>query len=426
MMNQTNQTLTGVGMDRRVVATHRLSARQRRVTIAALAIVLAAALIWHFLPASGSSNVVAANIEMGVVTRAPFEDYLPVRATVTPAATTIVGTVAGGQVERLMVQDGAMVAAGQSLATLNNPDLKLDVMTREADIASRLGDVSGQDLGLERNRLDRSAQLDQANYDLIKARRELGVRQQLRAKGLLAPAGVRSYEEEAAYQEKRVARLQAGEAAEAAISRAQEARLADTRARLSGSLSAVRSGLDSLTIRAPIGGRLTNFTIQPGQMLKAGDAAGQIDSEGSWKLVADVDEYYLGRIAPGQAATTGDGIKLTVTKVLPTVANGRFQAELAFKGQAPAGLNRGQTMDLRITLGATSSAVVAPVGGWLDSGGGNSVFVLDADGNHARRRPIRIGRRNPEQVEIIAGLSPGERIVISNTGSIAGDIINID
>ena len=425
-MTETSLPSTGATMDRRIVSTRRFSTRQRRIVIGMAAVAILVALLWRFMPANGSRDVASANIEVGAVTRAPFDDYLPVRATVTPAATTIVGTVAGGQVERLMVQDGAFVAAGQPLATLTNPELKLDVMTREADIASRMGDVSGQDLGLERNRLDRASQLDQATYDLLKARRELGVRQQLRAKGLLADAGVRSYAEEAAYQEKRVARLQAGEAKEAEITRTQEARLADTRARLAGNLDAVRSGLDALTIRAPIAGRLTNFTIQPGQTLKAGDVAGQVDSEGSWKLVADVDEYYLGRVAPGQAATTDDGAKLVVAKVLPTVASGRFQAELAFKSQAPAGLNRGQTMDLRVTLGATSSAIVAPVGGWLDSGGGDSVFVLDADGRHARRRLIRVGRRNPEQVEILSGLAPGDRIVISNTAAVTGDILNID
>jgi HlyD family secretion protein len=109
--------------------------------------------------------------------------------------------------------------------------------------------------------------------------------------------------------------------------------------------------------------------------------------------------------------------------VLPAVKDGRFQVELTFD-KAPTGLNRGQTIDIRITLGAASRTVVAPVGGWLEAGG-SSAFVLDADGAHARRRSVRIGRRNPEQVEILSGLNPGERIVTSNTSSVKGDILNI-
>ena len=412
----------GIGMDRRVARPARPWWR-RRATLIAVAAVIGAVLLWRLLPAAGSTDIAAGTIETGEVTRASFADYLPVRATVAPKVTTLVGVLAGGQVETLLVQDGAMVAAGQPLARLANPELRLEVLTREAQIAGQLGDVSGQDLSIERNRLDRAGQLAQANYDLIKARRELAIRQQLFDKGIVSDAGVRSFAEAAAYQEKRVAQLQSGGAAEARITALQESRLADTRSRLSGNLAMVRAGLDALVIRAPGGGRLTNFTLQPGQTLKPGDPAGQVDSEGAWKLQADVDEYYLGRVAVGQPATAG-GARATVSKVLPAVKDGRFRVELGFVGTAPAGLNRGQTIDIRITLGSTRPALVVPVGSWLDAGGA-SAFVLDADGAHARRRTIRTGRRNPEQVEILSGLAVGERLVTSNTSAVKGDILNI-
>lgn len=187
----------------------------------------------------------------------------------------------------------------------------------------------------------------------------------------------------------------------------------------------MRAGLDALVVRSPVGGRLTNFTLQPGQMLKPGDPAGQVDSEGSWKLAADVDEYYLGRVAVGQHAVADGGARLVVARVLPAVADGKFRVELTFDGAAPTGLNRGQTLDIRITLGSTRPALVTPVGGWLDAGGGASAFVLDADGRHARRRAVKVGRRNPEQAEILSGLAPGNRIVTSTTASVKGDILNI-
>ena len=413
----------GAAMDRRIERP-RAPWWRRRTTLIALAIALAAIAVWRMLPAAGSTDVAANDVETGAVARARFADYLPVRATVAPRLTTLVGVLSGGQVDRLLVQDGTMVAAGQPLATLANPTLKLDVLTREAQIASQLGSLAGDNLGIARNRLDRAGQIAQANYDLIKARRDLGIRQQLHDKGFLSDAGVKSYAEEAANQEKRLAQLQSGGAQEAAITATQGRRLDDTRARLERNLAAVRAGLDTLTIRAPAAGRLTNFTIQPGQALKPGDPAGQVDSEGSWKLTADVDEYYLGRVSVGQHASA-DGAALTVSKVLPAVKDGRFRVELTFDRAAPAGLNRGQTLDIRITLGSTAPALVAPVGGWLESGGGTSAFVLDPDGREARRRTIRTGRRNPEQVEILSGLQHGERIITSNTSSIKGDILNI-
>lgn len=413
MTTEPNNAQSGAAMDRRIV--RKGGAKRLRLIAVAVAVVFAGLLGWRLMPSGGSTDVAAADVETGQVTRAPFADYLPVRATIAPGVTTFVGTQSGGQVAELLVQDGARVAVGQALATLANPQLKLDILSREAEIAGRLGDVSGQDLTLERNRLDRASQTATTSYDLIKARRDLSIRQQLHDQGFVSDAGVASFAEEADYQRKRLAQLRAGKASEDQIAGLQASRLADTRARLVGTLNAVQAGLDALTIRAPVAGRLTNFTIQPGQMLKAGDPAGQIDSEDRWKLIADVDEYYLGRVAVGQQASSDGDLALVVTKVLPAVANGRFRIELGFRGNPPAGLNRGQTLDVRVTLGSTKPALLAPVGGWLDSGGGNSAFVIDADGHTARRRAVKTGRRNPESVEILSGLAPGDRVVTSNT-----------
>jgi len=450
----TTETAPGAAMDRRVERPKRVWWR-RRATWIAVALVFMGVALWRFLPAAGSTDIAADRIETGEVTRGAFDDYLPVRATVAPRLTTLVGVLAGGQVEQLLVQDGAMVAAGQPLATLANPELRLEVLTREAAIASQLGSIAGEGLGIERSRLDRSAQVAQAEYDLIKARRDLAIRQQLFDKGIVSEAGVAGYRAEAEYQTRRLAQLRAGTSTEARITATQGQRLADTQARLAGNLAAVRGGLSALTIRAPAAGRLTNFTLQPGQTLKAGDPAGQVDSEGSWKLEADVDEYYLGRVAVGQKARA-DGMAMTVSKVLPAVKDGRFRIELTFDGgagplpypathrryavggrvgeragTAPAqaakapNLHRGQTIDLRITLGAASRAVVAPVGGWLAADNGAFAFVVDADGSHATRRAVRVGRRNPEAVEILSGLNPGDRIVTSNLASVKGDTVNI-
>lgn len=410
-------------MDRRVEVPR--YGRRLRLGAGVALILVIALVLWWFIPATGSTDVAAADLETGAVNRASFEDFVPIRATVAPSITTLVGAVSGGQVAKLLVQDGVPVSAGQPLATLVNPTLKLDVLTREAEIASHLGTLSGDDLALERSRLDRASQTASASYDLIKARRELSIRQQLHDQGFVSDEGVKSYQEENEYRKMRLSQLRSGQAAEDRTAALQASRLAETRARLSGNLAAVRAGLDALIVRTPVAGRLTNFTVQPGQMLKAGDSVGQVDSEGSWKLVADIDEYYLGRVAVGQSAIGNAGAQLVVTKVLPAVTAGRFRIELSFRGTAPVGLNRGQTLDIRVTLGATQAATVAPFGGWLDSGGGTSAFVLDPDGRHARRRPVRMGRRNPEQVEVLSGLAPGDHIVTSNTASIKGDIINI-
>ncbi len=421
--NLSSPPLTGDAMDRAIPPKRRAWWLRRGIVIA-VAIILAAAALWAIVPASGSTDIRLDSIATGPVELASFEDYLPVRAEVAPAVTTLVGVMSGGQVEALLVEDGALVTQGQPLAQLANAELRLQVMTQEAQIASQLGGVASENLGIARSQADRKAQLSQAQYDLVKAQREYDARRQLHERGFLSDAGIQRYVTEVEFQLGRVDELKRGMVSEQRFTAAQGTMLDQTRDRLQTTLGALRASLDALTIRAPRSGRLTNFTLQPGQALAAGDPAGQIDSESEWKLVAEVDEFYLGRVRARQTGQTAEGAKLVVAKVLPTVSNGRFRVELAFEGPVKARLNRGQTLDVRIQLGAATRALVVPMGGWL-SAGGNNVFVLDTNRNQARRRTIGVGRRNPRQVEILSGLKPGEVIITSNLSQVEGDLLNI-
>jgi HlyD family secretion protein len=406
-------------MDRRIA---RPKGRRRLLWIGGgAAAVIALALAIVLLPPPGSLTVKPADIEIGEVKPAPFQDYLPVRAEVAPLRTVYLSAVSGGQVDKLLALDGAEVAAGTPLATLTNPQLELDVTSKEADIAGRLGDTSAQELALERSRLDSQKEISDTNYNLLKARHDLEVRQRLHDQGFVSDAEVKTYAADAAYYAARLDALKSGQTRETAIAAAQADQIAKTGQRLKGNLGVVESSLGALTLRAPTAGRLTGFTLQIGQTLKAGDVVGQIDSEGAYKLTADVDEFYLGRVASGQRASAdvdGRAYPLTVSRVLPQVTNGRFRAELTFEGGPPAGLRRGEAVDIRITLGETRTALVAPNGAWLDGSGGAYAFVVSPGGRRAERRTITVGRRNPEQVEITSGLRPGDRIV---TSSYAGD-----
>lgn len=397
----------------RPIARKWLGKRLRWLALA-LGVVALVGAIAYLLPARGALVVDAAAIDTGTVVRAPFQDYLPLRAEVVPLRSVVVSAVSGGSVAVLETQDGALVAAGAPLARLDNPTLRLEVAAREVEIASRLADVSGQELALRRNRADLDGGTAAAANEVLRAEHELGQRQTLFDKGIIAPAALEPYKREAQFRRERLAALRAGEGGERAVEGGQMARLAQTRALLEANLRAVRGELGALVLRAPVAGRLTGFALQPGQTVKPGDPLGQIDSEGAYRLICELDEFYLARLSPGQRATAGiDGTAatLTVARVLPQVVNGRFKVELTFTGAAPNGLRRGQAVDARVTLGGARAAVVAPTGAWLEAGG-TTAFVIDAP-NHAVRRAITVGRRTPEQVEVTGGLAPGERIVTS-------------
>jgi HlyD family secretion protein len=197
----------------------------------------------------------------------------------------------------------------------------------------------------------------------------------------------------------------------------QSGEIRQTLLQLEENLGAVRRSLEALEIRAPVAGRLTAFTLQPGQTVQAGQRVGQVDTEGAYKLIAQVDEFYLGRVGLGQPASAELGertYRLRVGRIFPQVTSGRFQIELEFTGDQPPELRRGQSLETEVTMGDTRPAMVLPNAAFLEATGGSWVFVLGPDGRRAERRTIRTGRRNPQQVEVLSGLQPGERVVTSS------------
>ena len=81
--------------------------------------------------------------------------------------------------------------------------------------------------------------------------------------------------------------------------------------------------------------------------------------------------------------------------------------------EEPVGLRRGQTLQLRLTLGDNSDAVLIPNGSFYQETGGNWVFVVSADGTEAVRRTVQLGRRNTDFIEVLDGLEPGEQVITS-------------
>jgi HlyD family secretion protein len=383
----------------------------------AVVLAVAAALYVAFAPGAGAKAVEADDLQISEVRRAPFQDFVPTRGTVEPLQTVYVDAVEGGQVARLVAADGALVQAGEVLAVLTNPQLEREVGAREADVTGRISDVRGQLLQLQRTRAEREREIDQARYELLRARRDLQTRKTLFDKGFLSNVEYKSAGDEARHHEGRVQALQAANASETAMASGQAAEIRRTLGQLQENLISVRRSLDALQIRAPTAGRLTAFELQPGQTIQPGLRVGQIDTEGAYKLASRIDEFFLGRVSTGQPAIArhdGRQYPLRVSRIFPQVSQGGFRVEFTFKGDTPPGVRRGQSMEIEVTLGATRPALILPHGPFLEATGGNWVFVVDPSGRRAERRPIRSGRRNPQQLEVLEGLEPGERVVTSS------------
>lgn len=411
-----------VNMDRKIGGRSAISKRTKLISSASIVILLMAALYYFFVPASGTFNTTSSDIEIATVKRQRFDDYLALRAEVQPRTIVTLTSVAGGQVDEILAADGADVVLNQPLARLNNHELRLAVSGREVEIASQISNLSAQELALSRTNADIESQLKAAQNEKLRADQALVGREFLYSKKLVSDKGIAPYRQEAKFRRDQVKSLRDDAKATSALGSRQLAQNRAAAQLLRNNLRIARAGLDDLIVRAPIAGILSGFELQPGQTIAAGDSVGQIFSTDSYKVSADVDEFYLSRVSPGQTALAtinGRKNKLTVTKILPQVNNGRFRIELQFDGISPSKLRRGQTLDVRLTLGDSKVALVVPAGSWADSGG--LAFVASpSEPDLFKRRQLRLGRRNPEQVEVLSGLIAGERIITSSTETYVG------
>lgn len=379
-------------------------------------VLLAALLFWWFAPRGSDQAVEANRLTISEVHRGTFEDFLPLRARTTPLVTVYLDAVEGGRVERVLAEDGAMVVKGQLLAELSNSDLQLNLLARQADVSREINSMRSQELALTQASLANERAVLEADLATRKAQRQYELQRPLAERGFVAGRTFRDSEDEYTSNRDRLAVLQRTRAADERLRTGQLSQLRASARSLEASLGIARETLEALNLRAPVSGKLSGFSIQLGQSLNRGERLGQIDSPGRNKLVAGVDEFYLGRVQLGQGAAIESGGKTygaRVTKIYPQVQNGQFEVDLQFTGAEPPGVQRGQTLQAKLVLGDPTPALLLPKGGFYNDSGGAFVFVVAPDGGTAIKRPVRLGRRNTDAVEVLDGLSPGERVITS-------------
>jgi HlyD family secretion protein len=405
---------SGGGMDK-VVERRGLSNRVK-LGLGAVGVVLLLAFFYYFAPTANSQTVEASRLTISTVERGRFDDFLPLRARVEPLVTVYLDAVEGGRVEQVMVEDGASVQAGQLLAVLSNSDLQLNVLARRTEVTQQINSMRSQELALSQTRSANERAIIEAELTAQTARRQFELQRPLAEKGYVPARQFADSRDAYNAARERVASLRRTAATDERLQSTQLAQLRASTASLNQSLELANASLDALNLRAPVTGQLTAFSIQVGQSFTRGERLGQIDSAGRNKLRAQVDEFYLGRVAEGQIANAevgGRGYRMRVSKIYPQVRNGAFEVDLQFVGQEPADLQRGQTVQTRLTLGDPAPALLLPNGAFYNETGGNWVFVVSPDGDSAVKRQVRLGRRNADFIEVLEGLDPGERVITS-------------
>ena len=355
-------------------------------------------------------------VRVAAVERGLFRNDVVVRSTAEPSRTIMLDVLESGRVEEVLVNDGALVEKGALLFRLSNPELRLDLVARQADRAQQISNLSILRMSIATSETEHQRRLLELRFALSEAERRHSRYTALVATGVISKA---TFEDSRDWLDRHRQALEnetRRNAVELRIKRDGVRQMEQSVQQLDAGLGVVSDSIEALAVRAPIGGRLTDFRLQLGEIVKPEQRVGRIDDPSQVKLTAQIDEYFLGGIAIGKrgsVAVNGRTYPVEVSRVFPQIKDGRFRAELLFSGDAPPEMNPGQSADVRLTLGDPSAGLLLPNDAFLADTGGAWVFVLTPDGRSAMRQPIRVGRRNTRQVEVTAGLAPGERVIVS-------------
>jgi HlyD family secretion protein len=384
------------------------------------AVLLVVGLLAAFLGKGSAERSLRAPVESIVLStarRGLFRDVVPIHGTVQPKDVVYLDALAGGQVEQVLAQPGDRVAAGQPLIVFRNAQLELDVLNNAGRLVESITQVQSFATQLENNRATNDKTLIDIRATIISLEHNAARVGPLLAKGFYPRRDGETLHDQLDHYRELLTVQTATNHRQETLRREQIPKLRAEQDSLRRSLEATHAQLEDLTVRAPVAGTITQLDLKIGQSRNRGDRLAEITTDAGFLISAQIDEYYLARVRIGQAGTVtinGTDYPLHISRVRPEVQNGSFTVLLSFDHGSPPGLTPGAAAEGSLALGSDRLALLLPAGAFLQTSGGDTLFVLAPDGRSARRRPVRLGRRNATQVEILSGMAPGERAVTSD------------
>jgi len=383
--------------------------------ISAIAIII----LYSFIFGDRSSrlNVDKDKITISTVKYGPFQEYIPVTGTVMPIQTFLLDVSDGGKVVKKYIDEGAFVNVGDPIIKLDNASLTLNIIYNEANVFQQINSLRSTRLSMEESRLNLQSQLLDTEHNLRLQTTTYKNDKVLYEKNLISRVEFENARDEYNYLVNKT-KLTIETYQKDSLFRAQQiSQLEKSVNTLQENLNITKKQLEDLTVRAPIKGQLTSLNAEIGQSIAPGQNVGEIDVVDSFKVRVPIDEHYIARVAVGQTGEfsfNNKDYRLIIKKVFPEVKNGQFEVDMHFVGEAPKGIRRGQSLQIRLELGELSNALTVDRGGFYQNTGGQWIFVVDPSGSYAVKRDITLGRQNSEQFEVLSGLKKGEKVITSS------------
>ncbi|RTY92004.1 RND transporter [Flavobacterium sp. GSP27] len=372
-------------------------------------------LVYSSVTKKRSLNVKRAEITIKTVENNFFEDFIVFQAKVTPLNSILINITEGGAVQEIYVENGAMVKKGQALARLYNPNTELNYMQQETAIIEQINNLNKSKLDLRNQELNLAKDLIAIEHDYLDSKNLYDLNKKLFEQEILSKNEWEKTVENLRFQKERMKIIKESVTKEKRANQIQIGQLNQSIAFMDKSLGILRTNKQHFLISAPLSGRLSSFEPILGKTYIQGLSIGTIDVMKGYKLLADVDEFYLNKITDGQKGTVdfnGKPIRVQITKVIPEIKSGRFVVELNFTSSESLNLQQGLSFGVKLNLSEKTKTVVLSKGSFYEETNGKWIFVVN--GSKGERRAIKLGKENPLYYEVLGGLKAGEKVITSS------------
>ena len=345
-----------------------------------------------------------------------FNDYIRISGRVQPMTTIQLSPQEGGIVEKILIEEGSPVKAGDAILILNNDNLDLQILNSEAELAEKENILRNTQIQMEQQKLDVRQNVLEYGMQVDRLRRAYEQQKALYEDKLIAKEEYLKAEEDYRLAKQKYDLMAERSKQDSLYRGTQIDRMEESLENMQLNMSMIRRRKSNLIVKAPIDGELGLLDVVLGQSIAAGTKIGQINSVGTYKVEAQIDEHYIDRVIAGLEATferQGETYSTVIRKVYPEVRDGKFKADFKFDGEQPDNIRSGQTYYLNLQLGQPEEAVIIPRGTFYQKSGGKWIYVVNKEGTKAVKREIRIGRQNPQYYEVLEGLEPGEKVITS-------------
>ena len=399
--------------------------RRNQLILAGIGIAVIASILfaapWVKRWANATVSVPYDRVRTAIVSKGDLVRDVSVQGKIVAAVSPTLYATAPGNITLLVVA-GEKVVAGQEIASVDSPELTSVLQQSESALEQRKVELQRQRIESRQQALQKRKEADLADVALVAASREQRRAQEANELGVIPVIDF-----EKANDDLRNAEL----AHQHAIADADlfDERLAfELRAsefevnQQEFVVADLRRQVDNLAIKSPVDGIVGDLLVDQKSAVSRDTPVMAVVDLTRFEIDALIPESYADDLTIGMQAEIqvgGERYDGQLIAVSPEIINNQVASRIRFNGNGPTNLRQNQRLTTRILLAEYNDVVMVQRGQFLDSGAGRIAYVIKDD-HMAERRQIQTGARSLGAVEIVAGLKPGDTIVISNLDPFRG------